>query len=171
MCSMKLPEAGAPIGGGYDAVLSAITDVAERSFFAMVDAVDAARFAGSGADISGWLAAAVTFDDGGCRGTVVCHLPSSLADRLFDAFSGRDVDDPPPLVAEVHDLVGEFANMVCGSWLTRGANDRTFSLGTPEVTVSAALTADPASGLRVELDGSPVLIDIGFERVTDAALA
>jgi hypothetical protein len=171
MCSMKWPESGAPIGGGYDAVLSAITDVAERSFFAMVDAIDEARFAESGADISDWLAAAVTFDDGGCRGTVVCHLPPALADRLFDAFSGRDADDPPPLLAEVHDLVGEFVNMVCGSWLTRAANNRTFSLCKPDVTVATTLTADPAAGLRVELDGSPVLIDISFERVADAALA
>ena len=171
MCSTKLLEAGAPISGGYETVLSAVTDVAERSFFAMVDAVDEARFSESGAAVSEWLASAVTFDDGGCRGTVVCHVPSLLADRLFDAFSGRDADDPLPLVAEVHDLVGEFANMVCGSWLTRAANDRTFALCKPEVTVSATLTADPASALRVELDGSPLLIDISFERAPAAALA
>jgi hypothetical protein len=51
-----------------------------------------------------------------------------LAERLFDAFSGRDPEEPAPPIAEIHDLVGEFANMICGSWLTRAANERTFAI-------------------------------------------
>ena len=30
-----------------------------------------------------------------------------------------------------HDLIGEFANMICGSWLTRTANERTFVITRP----------------------------------------
>ena len=41
---------------------------------------------------------------------------------------GATPEEPPPHPEEVRDLVGEFANMVCGAWLTRAANDRTFAL-------------------------------------------
>lgn len=168
MCSMKSLE-GAPIGGGQEAVVSAVSDVAERSFFAMVDVCDEARFAESAAAAEDWLRASVWFEESACAGEVICHLPATLADRLFDAFSGRDAADPAPLVSEVHDLVGEFANMVCGSWLTRAANNRTFSLRRPEVAVDAALTGDPASSLCLEIDGAPCLIEICFDRIAEAA--
>lgn len=171
MCSTKSLDAGAPIGGGHLAVLSAVTDVAERSFFAFVEPLDEARFAEGAGGVFAWLASKVAFDDGGCRGFVVCHVPSNLASHLFDGFSGRDAGDPAPLVAEVHDLMGEFANMVCGAWLTRAANDRTFSLCAPEVTVSSALIGDSSAALRIAIDGAPCLIDIGFEPVADAAVA
>lgn len=171
MCSMKSPEAGAAIGGGPDALLSAVTDVAERSFFAMVEPLDEPRFAAASEAVLEWLIARVSFADSRSQGTVLCHLPAALADRLFDGFSGRDAGDPAPLVTEVHDLVGEFANMVCGSWLTRAANDRTFALCKPEVQAVAALAIDPATALCIDIDGSPCAIEIAVAPVADPVVA
>src|SRR5262245_24397824 len=126
MSSLKLPET-LPIPDREE-IFSAVADVAERSFFAMVDPCDDDRFAELSEPHSEWLVATVRFEERTCAGAVSCRLPSALADRLFDAFSGRDADEPPPHPEEVRDLVGEFANMVCGAWLTRAANDRTFAL-------------------------------------------
>jgi hypothetical protein len=104
----------------------------------------------------------VRFEEHDCAGAVTCRLPMALADRLFDAFTGRDPDEAPAPVSEIHDLVGEFANMICGSWLTRAANARTFTLGRPtvhDVWVPAALT--PTS-IPLAIDEQPCLIDIAF---------
>jgi len=87
-----------------------------------------------------------------------------LADRLFDAFSGRDAEEPPPHPEEVRDLVGEFANMVCGAWLTRAANDRTFNLGKPSVGTKPVSSggAETRTGLMVAIDDLPCQIDVRF---------
>lgn len=164
MYSMKWPES-APMRGGLEAVIGAVSDVAERSFFAMVESCDGDRFAELTAAHRDWLSASVSFDEPGCAGMVTCHLPMLLAERLFDAFTGRDPDEPPADVAEVHDLVGEFANMICGSWLTRAANDRTFTLGRPEVRPSAEPVA---GGLSLVVDEQPCVVAVAFTRVPEA---
>jgi hypothetical protein len=152
-------------------VFSAVADVAERSFFAMVDPCDEARFAELAEPHTEWLVATVRFEERTCAGAVSCRLPAALADRLFDAFSGRAPEELPPHPEEVRDLVGEFANMVCGSWLTRAANDRTFSLGKPVVGTKPVSggNGESRTGLLVAIDDMPCQIDVRFYGVPQAA--
>ena len=65
--------------------------------------------------------------------------------------------------ARLFDLVGEFGNMVCGSWLTRSCQRRRFDLQHPIVVRSAAAEA-PAQGegLSLALNGQPVFVRLGF---------
>ncbi len=162
MSSLKLPET-LPTPDREE-VFSAVADVAERSFFAMVDPCDDARFEELAAPHAEWLIATVRFEEPTCAGAVSCRLPSALADRLFDAFSGRDADEPPPHPEEVRDLVGEFANMVCGAWLTRAANDRTFNLSKPIVGTKplSASSGEVRTGLMVSIDDLPCQVDVRF---------
>ena len=170
MYSTKWPDA-APIAGGADMVFSAVSDVGERSFYAMVEPCDAERFAELADTHADWLAADVAFSDAGGEGHVVCRLPDALARRLFDAFSGRDTDEPPPAEGEVHDLVGEFANMICGSWLTRAAHHRTFSLAHPRVTVDSLGHARLGGVVPLLIDEHPCLVEVSFTAVPEAAVA
>ena len=64
----------------------------------------------------------------------VC-VPPGLARDLFGAFLGFDENDTFNN-AELHDMVGEFGNMVCGTWLTSLARDECFDLAHPEVAVA-----------------------------------
>lgn len=162
MSSLKLPET-LPIPDREE-IFSAVADVAERSFFAMVDPCDDDRFAELSEPHSEWLVATVRFEERTCAGAVSCRLPSLLADRLFDAFSGRDADEPPPHPEEVRDLVGEFANMVCGAWLTRTANDRAFALGKPMVGTKPIVSggSETRTGLMVVIDDMPCQVDVRF---------
>ena len=167
MCSLKLHEA---VFGpdGEDAIRSAIADVAERSFFATADPCDEARLAELASPHDRWLVATVRFDEGPCAGEVSCRLPGSLADRLFDAFSGREPEEPAPDPDQLFDLVGEFANMICGAWLTRAASHQSFSLSKPVVTscpggCTRAEAARP--GLAMAIDDLPFVIDVRFGAV------
>jgi hypothetical protein len=162
MCSLKLPET--LVGDeAKEVIYAAVSDVAERSFFSMIDPCEAEAFDDLAAVHGEWLAMAVGFDDGVFQGHVKCQLPTELALRLLDAFTGRDPADPPPAVGELHDLAGEFANMICGSWLTRASNDRTFSLTPPRVKPIAA-PSGPRGGARVTttIEGFPCIVDIAF---------
>jgi hypothetical protein len=95
----------------------------------------------------------------------------ALAERLFDAFSGRDPDDPAAPLSDVHDLVGEFANMICGSWLTRTANERTFALSRPTVTDDAMPASAEGAGVALAIDEQPCLVCIEFTTVPETAAA
>jgi hypothetical protein len=170
MFSTKWPD-HAPIGGGAEAVLSAVTDVAERSFYAMAEGCAEDRFAELAAAHCQWLAAQVRFVEHDCAGVVTCRLPMALAERLFDAFSGRDPDDPAAPLSEVHDLVGEFANMICGSWLTRTANERTFALSRPAVADEDRPAAVGGAGVMLAIDEQPCLVSVEFTTVPEAAAA
>jgi hypothetical protein len=123
----QLPEFERAVGG---AIAVAVSTVAERSFFACVDRCDSPDLDEIEAE---WLVATVMFDDGPIHGSMACSLPNDLALRLFDAFSGRDPATPLPPGHLVDDLVGEFSNMVCGTWLTRCEAHRVFRLSPPIV--------------------------------------
>jgi Chemotaxis phosphatase CheX len=170
MFSTKWPDQ-APIGGGAEAVVSAVTDVAERSFYAMAEACDSERFAELAAAHRDWLTAQVRFVEHECTGVVTCRLPMPLAERLFDAFSGRDPDDPAAPLADMHDLIGEFANMICGSWLTRTANERTFALSRPTVAGESMPAAVAGAGVAMAIDEQPCLVTIEFTTVPETAAA
>ena len=116
-----------------DAMLAAVQTVAEQSFFASAELCDDSSFGELVAMQSSWLVAKVRLVEGPFVGSFVCTLPDSLANALFDAFAGREPSAPAPARDQVHDLVGEFSNMVCGSWLTAVAGGQTFTLTHPLV--------------------------------------
>jgi len=62
----------------------------------------------------------------------------------------------------VDDLAGEFANMVCGRWLTDVAPQQLFSLTHPSVEPAAAPRAGEAP--RGLLNGQPVWIELTLDK-------
>ena len=100
-------------------MFEAVRTVAEQSFFAVAEPSDDRSFGGAAVQVPRGLVATVRFEQGPLAGSVSCTLPETLANGLFDAFTGRDPGEPAPISTLVHDLVGEFSNMVCGAWLTR----------------------------------------------------
>jgi hypothetical protein len=162
MCSLKLPEL-------FDReakvrLLGAVTEVAERCFFATTEPCIDAPVADLGAGHSFvWLVATVRFEETDHAGDVTCLLPESLARSLFDAFNGRDPLDPAPPVGDLFDLVGEFANMVCGAWLTRLASHQAFVLSQPRVWPlldRLALTTAIGSRLTLNVNDLPLIVDV-----------
>src|SRR6185295_8675022 len=137
MCSRKLPEL---LGSdAVDVMADAVTAVAGKSFFAVVERCDDRRFAAASTGAAGWWHVSVEFTEAADSGVVSCTIADDLAYELFDAFTGRDPLDPPPPPAELVDLLGEFSNMVGGTWLTRLANHQTFSLSSPRVQRAPAV--------------------------------
>lgn len=141
----------------------ALTIVAEESFFAMVDPVpdDLTSVAGPFlSDRPSLVRARVTFD-GGFAGALCCTMPRTLAHELTAAFSGAAPEDIAVADPSVDDLAGEFANMVCGRWLTDIAPQQLFSLAHPSVEALAAPRAGSVpAGL---LNGQPVWIELNLE--------
>ncbi len=124
----------APFGpDAADAMFNAVSLVAGRTFDAVAEKCDPGRFAELSAGAGRWLVATVSFSESELAGAVSCGLSEELACTLFDAFSGREPDQPPPDPAWLADVAGEFANMICGSWLTRLAANQTFKLSPPAV--------------------------------------
>ena len=156
------------------AMFDAVRTVAEQSFFAVAEPADDRSFGVAAARVPGWLVATVAFEQGPLAGSVSCTLPETLAKGLFDAFTGRDPAEPAPISAMVHDLVGEFSNMVCGAWLTRVESSRTFTLSHP--VVEPALKPHAAGDMRLvaAIDDLPVAVDLRLRplrRVNGAAQA
>ena len=149
MSSANLP---ADLQADRAALDRALTVVAEESFFAMVDPVpdDLAPPDGH------LLRARVTFD-GGFAGVLSCTMPRALAHELTAAFSGASPDEIAVADPAVDDLAGEFANMVCGRWLTDVAPQQLFSLRHPSVEPSTMPGNDVPRGL---LNGQPVWIEL-----------
>jgi hypothetical protein len=132
MSSISLPDLIGPETA--DAILAALRTVAERSFFADVEPCDDRTFGRLTSGMSSWLVATVRFEEGTAIGALSCTLPDALATALFEAFTGHDPSTAEPRRADVLDLVGEFANMVCGAWLSRLSDNCLFELRVPAVT-------------------------------------
>ena len=162
MCSPKSSEL---VGHeAIDVLRGVVTDVAERSFFMAADPCADDRLRDLVSESDAWLVATVRFEEASCAGAVSCLLPHELARALFDAFNGRDPIDPPPSCDELFDLVGEFANMIGGAWLTRTANGPVFVLSRPMGQASArqaALDARADSRVVMSLNDLPLVVVIG----------
>jgi len=156
--TVSLPKLSDPATAS--AMFEAVRSVAEHSFFAVAEPGDERSFAAQAAAVPSWLVATVRFEQGALQGTVACTMPTSLARGLFDAFAGRDPSEPEPGAELVHDLVGEFSNMVCGAWLTRVASSRTFTLHHP--IVEPVSTPRDARGPRLlaVIDDVPVAVEV-----------
>ncbi len=167
MSSPKWPEALGP--DAERLLLEAAGAVAEQSFFAVVEPCNARRFAEIEKGVTRWLVASIHFEDVGCAGELRCTVSEDLAVGLFDAFTGREPLGPPR-AAELLDLLGEFANMICGSWLTRRPRGSGFRLSTPAVkwTDDGARPAPEGAHLLLAVNDLPLALEV---RAAPAAAA
>lgn len=136
-----------------DAIRAAVVAVAERSFFAF-----AAPTAPDTADTGPWYVATVGFD-GPVSGRMTVVLGTALARSLLVAFLGCDESEALDEAA-VRDLVGEFANMACGSWLTRTMPHHCVDIAHPGVELTG--TAPGAPAVRMAVNDYPVGVSVEF---------
>lgn len=151
MSSSKSP---APPPNAALALRDAFVEVCEQSFFAYVETCEASKFAvaaeqysrmaradqdgesGQGSLVrrSEWLKASVAFS-GPVAGAVEVILPEPLARWLVASVSGEPNEAETELAEhQVFDGLGEFANMICGAWLTQVYQKQLFELRAPAVT-------------------------------------
>lgn len=163
-CSVKSTLALPPAEIAAD-VLAALTSVAEQSFFGFFSPADAADWTELAQPVStDWVHVSVVFQ-GSFSGRLETQLPATLGTELLGAFLGRSPDeavDPH----EVEDMCGEFANMVCGLWLSRRFPTVVFGLGAPEVSIAnAPRTTWRASEARAlgTLNDHPVAVWVTVE--------
>lgn len=140
------------------ALRAAVEEVAEKSLCAYTEPCDRARFleawrstlptaAEDGAvpiDTAGveapaqeaadvWYCTSVVFH-GPFSGDVGIVLTRTLTLELYCSFAGMTLEENPS-EAEVRDFAAEFANVVCGHWLTRTYTHLKFDLDAPVVDV------------------------------------
>lgn len=137
---MSLSKSPAPPDQAGESLRDAFVDVCENSFFAYAEACDRNRFAQlaeqfSNAERRGpseWLKASVGYS-GPSAGAIEIILPEQLARWLVISIAGEG-DEAELAEHEVFDGLGEFANMICGAWLTNLYQKQTFELRPPVVT-------------------------------------
>ncbi|MDP1569157.1 MAG: chemotaxis protein CheX [Vicinamibacterales bacterium] len=148
-----------PLLDSSDVLAGALTDVAERSLFAFVDPQPADLFAERCGGESTWLCAEVGFR-GEHDGVMRCALPADVAQECFAAFLGGP--DEAAGDAPIFDMVGELANMICGTWLTRTYPDQVYNLSHPDVARMPAGWGPVAylgdRAVRATLNDRPVAI-------------
>jgi hypothetical protein len=140
-----------PDAAGLD---EAVAQVAEESFFAMVDPVGETDWMECCAAHAEWLEAAVTFS-GTFGGAVICRLPRATVQELAAAFLGVTEDELDP--AGVLDMAGELVNMICGRWLTAAYPEGLFALARPEVRETPAPADD---WRRLLVNGAPLALQL-----------
>jgi hypothetical protein len=141
MCSQVSQRRVPAFSEHVDTLKQAIVDVAQESFFSFAEFCGPERFAEAISLVPPptvvgaprWLAARVDFS-GAFAGSVSVTLPYVLAADMAAALGGLAPGDDitQELVA---DATGEFANMVCGTWLTRACARRKFDLACPAVAI------------------------------------
>jgi len=136
-----------------DALERALTLVAEESFFTLVDPVSDAPLTEESC-----IAACVDFS-GPFTGRLCCRMTRTLAHELTSAFTGAKPEDVAADGPEVVDLAGEFANMVCGRWLTEAAPRALFTIARPSVEAAPWPQARPMA----MLSDQPIWIDVALE--------
>ena len=180
---MSLSKSPAQSAEAGLALRDAFVDVCENSFFAYVEVCDARKFAilaeessrtarsvqEAGGQLpsrarqrpSEWLKGSVGFS-GSFGGAIEIIMPEKLARSLVASLLG---ESPETEFAEhqVFDGLGEFANMVCGAWLTAMSQRSSFNLRAPAVTRMASdwtpLTDsswNDEQGYRLAVNESPV---------------
>jgi hypothetical protein len=147
----------------HEAVHGALVEVAEQSFFAFVDAVEPAAVQELLDATPSWIRASVVFE-GAFGGCLEVALAEPLAIELFVSFLGLDPDERPD-DARLFDLVGEFGNMVCGSWLTRSCQRRRFDLHHPDVArvTAEALPPDGPERRILSINGQAACLRLTFQ--------
>ena len=126
----------------HDTLQAALIEVGENAYFVFVEPCDAGAFATLAeqerdkSSRPGWLMASVRFT-GAFSGSVEIVLPERLGHWLVTSLLGMPPEEDLP-ETQMFDGVGEFANMVCGAWLSRVGDQALFELKVPAVTRMAA---------------------------------
>jgi hypothetical protein len=162
-CSLlSLPPADLALG-----LHAAVVEVAENSLFAFADQSDQATFDAAAGATGDWICTHIRFTGSTC-GTLEVNTPAALVRRLCASFAGASPDDAIS-ESDVVDFAGEFANMVCGTWLTRTCRHESFSLTPPRVIAgSAAIDLGGESGgssattLYLAIDDTPIRLVVAW---------
>jgi CheY-specific phosphatase CheX len=141
---MALPDAE------RERIIDAVTRVAERSLFAFAEEIPVELMPAS--IDGGWHVASLQFA-GPFSGRMSLAVPAVLGRQICDACIG---DEPADLSA-VRDLVGEFANMTCGTWLTTRQEESCFDVTHPEVVDADHV---PACDMAFAINDLPVKLSI-----------
>jgi CheY-specific phosphatase CheX len=165
MCSLISPA----FAEYRDALAAAVAEVAENSLFAFVDASDEATFdAAAAAPLaaggSDWLRACVHFK-GSIAGRFDLTVPEPLARHLCASFAGAEVTEAIG-DSELLDFTGEFANMVCGTWLTRARKQEAFNLTPPQVLRGPPNSTGPGDAgserFYLSVDDAPIRLEVNW---------
>ncbi|HEV8395376.1 MAG TPA: chemotaxis protein CheX [Vicinamibacterales bacterium] len=154
-----------------DALQSAVIEVCENAYFVFVEACDAPQFATlveevraeKGRGPSGrWLNASVAFH-GASTGQVEVVLPERLGTWLVVSLLGLPADASLK-DNQLLDGVGEFANMVCGAWLSKANETASFTLDVPKVSrMPAGWAPEPAPPDQEQAYRTVVVNDLPLE--------
>jgi hypothetical protein len=161
----------------HAALRAALVDVSENACFVFAETCDSAKFAtladqvaaadnGRAESSRAWLKASVTFT-GAFAGAVEVALPERLGASLVASMLNL-APDQALAEPQMFDGVGEYANMVCGAWLSSLANRSMFELRVPAVTRMAAewnpMTEPPGRSelvcLMASVNASPVRVRV-----------
>lgn len=143
--------------------------MAQESFFSYAEACSGERFrealgmVDEAASSSGgrWISAHVDFD-GAFAGRVTVVVPYTLASDMAAAIAGVMPGDPIDELL-VLDATGEFANMVCGTWLTRACIHRRFDLRPPAALAIPGMPAAADDGEEhLLINDWPVTLAVAF---------
>jgi len=117
----------------HDALQTALIEVSENAYFVFVEPADHVQFADAvGLVKDAWLKVSVAFE-GSFAGAVEIVMPEPLGMWLVTSLLGMQSHETLEETSQF-DGVGEFANMVCGAWLSRLSDDCLFELRVPAVT-------------------------------------
>jgi hypothetical protein len=117
----------------HDALQNALIEVSENAYFVFVEPNDATQFAAAAEQVTdAWLKVSVAFE-GTFAGAVEIVLPERLGSWLVTSLLGMEVEETLT-EPQMFDGVGEFANMVCGAWLSKLSDRALFELRVPAVT-------------------------------------
>jgi hypothetical protein len=117
----------------HDALQTALIEVSENAYFVFVEPADNEQFAEAvGLVKDTWLKVSVAFE-GSFAGAVEIAMPEPLGMWLVTSLLGMQSNETLS-EPQQFDGVGEFANMVCGAWLSRLSDDCLFELRVPAVT-------------------------------------
>ena len=115
---------------------------------------------------SEWVKASLSFTGTAFSGTIDVLLPMRLARQLVASLLGLsqevELHEVEMREHQVFDGIGEFANMICGAWLTDLSGSQAFNLDAPEVgrmpfdwNPLADSSADGEQGYRLCVDDLP----------------
>jgi len=146
--------------GASAVCLAAVPEVLETMFFeSIAESPDVGSPPPSGAlDTS-----RVDFE-GSARGYLVLASPSSLSISLAEAFLA--LEDQCPSASDIEFVLGELANMLCGSALGRFQPDGSFRLSTPMTHLARTLAEPSQTGfdwIRFSLDNGPLFVGLELE--------
>lgn len=137
-------------------MIDAVIRVSERSLYAYAEHVPKDLMPAT--IDGGWHVASLQFR-GPFSGSISMAVPVLLSQQICGAFLGDDVQDETAM----RDLVGEFANMACGAWLTGIEATACFDLTHPEVDATRQV---PSCDLAFVINDLPVMLSMS---VDDAA--